>query len=134
MLQRHPLWFLEKQTLKERLTLSSLTRTSLVPTVSILPLPLSVSLFELESSPKLTTCADTNLTNANIAQFNLVGNSSAIANLSIGQITLNPIKVNVPTHLLGLQGLKGMTQITGVDVAGGTTDHINLNINGNTLV
>ena len=71
-----------------------------------------------------------NLTNSELAEFRLVGNSSAIANLSIGQITLDPIKVNVSTHLLGLQGLKGMTVIEGVDVAGGTTDHINLNING----
>ncbi|KXN90203.1 hypothetical protein AN958_04693 [Leucoagaricus sp. SymC.cos] len=70
-----------------------------------------------------------NLTDTEMAEFRLVGNSSAIANLSIGQITLDPIKVNVSTHLLGLQGLKGMTVIEGVDVAGGTTDHINLNIN-----
>lgn len=34
-------------------------------------------------------------------------------------------------QLLGLQGLKGMTLIEGVNVVGGTTDHINLNINGN---
>ncbi|KAF5351977.1 hypothetical protein D9756_007389 [Leucocoprinus leucothites] len=70
-----------------------------------------------------------NLTSSDAAEFRLVGNSSTIANLSIGQITLNPIKVNVSTQLLGLQGLKGMTVIEGVDVAGGTTDHINLNIN-----
>lgn len=36
-------------------------------------------------------------------------------------------------QLLGLQGLKGMILIEGVDVVGGTTDHINLNINGNYL-
>ncbi|KAF9451269.1 hypothetical protein P691DRAFT_757432 [Macrolepiota fuliginosa MF-IS2] len=70
-----------------------------------------------------------NLTSSDVANFRLVGNSRAIANLSIGQITLDPIKVNVSTQLQGLQGLKGMTQIQGVDVAGGTTDHINLNIN-----
>lgn len=79
----------------------------------------------------LTSPEDANLTSSDIAEFRLVGNSRAIANLSIGQITLDPIKVNVSTHLQGLQGLKGMTQIEGVDVAGGTTDHINLNINGN---
>ncbi|KAJ3567055.1 hypothetical protein NP233_g6616 [Leucocoprinus birnbaumii] len=70
-----------------------------------------------------------NLTDSSVSEFRLVGNASTIANLSIGTITLNPIKVNVSTQLLGLQGLKGMTVIEGVDVAGGTTDHINLNIN-----
>ena len=74
---------------------------------------------------------DANLTSSDIAEFRLVGRSRAIANLSIGQITLDPIKVNVSTQLKGLQGLQGMTHINGVDVAGGTEDHINLNINGN---
>jgi hypothetical protein len=77
------------------------------------------------------TLLDAHLTSSDIAEFRLVGNSRAIANLSIGQITLDPIKVNVSTQLKGLQGLEGMTHIDGVDVAGGTGDHINLNINGN---
>jgi len=81
----------------------------------------------------IPSCPDANLTSSDIAEFRLIGNSSATANLSIGQITLNPIKVNVSTQVLGLQGLEGMTLIEGVDVVGGTTDHINLNVNGNYL-
>lgn len=50
--------------------------------------------------------------------------------MSIGQITLDPIKVNVSTSLLGLQGLKGLTTIDSVDVMGGTAQGINLDING----
>ncbi len=50
--------------------------------------------------------------------------------MSIGQITLDPIKVNVSTQLLGLQGLKGLTTIDSVDVLGGTPDAINLGISG----
>ncbi|KIK03552.1 hypothetical protein K443DRAFT_676725 [Laccaria amethystina LaAM-08-1] len=63
---------------------------------------------------------NTDLTTQDIANFFLVGQSRAIANLSIGQITLDPIKVNVSTSLQGLQGLKGMTTIENVDVTGGT--------------
>lgn len=59
-----------------------------------------------------------------------MGQSRAIANLSIGQITLDPIKVNVSTSLQGLQGLKGMTTIENVDVTGGTQTGINLGIKG----
>ncbi|KAJ7143355.1 hypothetical protein C8R43DRAFT_1089003 [Mycena crocata] len=51
------------------------------------------------------------------APFRLVGNSRTVANLSIGQITLDPIKVTVSTSLKGLQGLKGMTTINTVDFA-----------------
>lgn len=61
-----------------------------------------------------------------------MGQSRAIANLSIGQITLDPIKVNVSTSLQGLQGLKGMTTIENVDVIGGTQTGINLGIEGKT--
>lgn len=50
--------------------------------------------------------------------------------MGIGQITLDPIKVNVSTSLNGLQGLKGFTIIKNVDVQGGTTNAINLAING----
>lgn len=65
-----------------------------------------------------------------MAEFRLVGNSRAIANMSIGTITLDPIKVNVSTHLQGLQGLKGLVSIDSVDVLGGTTEGITLGING----
>jgi hypothetical protein len=64
-----------------------------------------------------------------MAEFWLIGNASAVANMSVGRLTLNPIKVNVSSTLRGLQGLKGMTTINGVDVMGGTTEAMNLNIN-----
>ena len=61
--------------------------------------------------------------------FQLIGSAHAIANLSIGQITLDPINFNVTSGLDGLQGLEGSTTITGVDVTGGTSDGITLAIN-----
>jgi hypothetical protein len=64
-----------------------------------------------------------------MAQFWLIGQSSAVANMGVGRLTLNPIKVNVSSSLWGLKGLKGMTTINGVDVMGGTTEAMNLNIN-----
>ena len=49
--------------------------------------------------------------------------------MSIGQVTLDPIKVNVTTGLWGLKGLKnGLTVIESVDVTGGTTEAIQLGI------
>jgi len=110
------------------------TQISRVLTPNALHLLLLVSYCLIQAYGQLIpSYPDANLTSSDITEFRLIGNSSAIANLSIGQITLNPIKVNVSTQLLGLQGLKGMTFIEGVDVVGGTTDHINLNINGNCL-
>ncbi|PFH51992.1 hypothetical protein AMATHDRAFT_74502 [Amanita thiersii Skay4041] len=70
-----------------------------------------------------------NLTSSEITEFRLVGNARALANMSIGQITLDPIKVDVPTTLKGLNGLNGLVNINGVDVTGGTTDFIDLKIN-----
>ena len=75
-------------------------------------------------------CLDQKLTNSSIAEFRLVGQSRAVANMSIGQITLDGINVNVSTFLKGLQGLNGFTTINNVDVTGGTTDAINLGIEG----
>ncbi|KAF8524806.1 hypothetical protein BU17DRAFT_84312 [Hysterangium stoloniferum] len=69
------------------------------------------------------------LTDSNSTTFQLVGFSSAVSNLSIGQITLSPINFNVTSTLNGLEGLKGSTVIDSVDVMGGTSEHINLNIN-----
>ncbi|KAG2131418.1 uncharacterized protein EDB93DRAFT_1255529 [Suillus bovinus] len=43
------------------------------------------------------------LTDSTTTDFLLLGNSRAVANMSIGQITLDPIKVNVSTSLSGLQ-------------------------------
>lgn len=74
--------------------------------------------------------ADQKLTDSSVAEFRLIGQSRAVANLSIGQITLDPINVNVSTTLNGLQGLNGYTTINNVDVTGGTTDAIDLNIEG----
>lgn len=61
----------------------------------------------------------------------LVGKSRAVANTSIGEITLDAIAVNVTTSLKGLQGLKGLTTIDSVDVTGGTSQGIDLAIGGN---
>ncbi|KAE9401586.1 hypothetical protein BT96DRAFT_918717 [Gymnopus androsaceus JB14] len=72
---------------------------------------------------------NTNLTDLKDSTFQLVGHSRAIANLSIGQITLDPINFNVPSSLNGLQGLNGLTTIHAVDVTGGTTEGIQLAIN-----
>jgi hypothetical protein len=64
-----------------------------------------------------------------MTEFQLVGNSKAVANISIGQITLDPIKVNVTTGLWGLKGLNGgLTIIKSVDVMGGTPNAVILNI------
>ncbi|KAG1851680.1 hypothetical protein F4604DRAFT_1933963 [Suillus subluteus] len=68
------------------------------------------------------------LTDSTTTDFLLVGNSRAVTNTSIGQITLDPIKVNVSTSLNGLQGLKGYTTIGAVDVMGGTQQALNLSI------
>lgn len=70
------------------------------------------------------------LTNTDVIDFRLVGTSRAIAHTNLGNITLDGIKVNVSTTLSGLQGLKGSTVIDGVDVAGGTSEGIDLNLEG----
>lgn len=44
------------------------------------------------------------LTDSTTTEILMVGNSRAVANMSIGQITLDPIKVNVPTSLGGVRG------------------------------
>src|SRR5262249_44022135 len=62
------------------------------------------------------------LTSSDEVPFQLMGRSRAIANMSVGQITLDNIKVNVTTKLKGLQGLKGRTTIQNVDVTGGKKD------------
>ncbi|KAI6135778.1 hypothetical protein EV401DRAFT_1898270 [Pisolithus croceorrhizus] len=80
-----------------------------------------------EERPKFAAF-NTELTDSSVIDFLLIGNSSAIANTSIGQMTLNPIKVNVSTSLRGLQGLRGYTTIGSVDVLGGTAQFLNLSI------
>jgi hypothetical protein len=69
-----------------------------------------------------------NLTDSQVLDFSLVGQADAASTLSIGNTTLNPIKFNVQSHLNGLNGLRGSTTINSVDVTGGTSDHISLNI------
>ena len=65
----------------------------------------SSSVFRLSPySHPLNTLTDADLTTLPEADFLLVGNSYAVANMSIGQIMLNPIKVNVSTSLLGNVG------------------------------
>ncbi|KAL5507074.1 hypothetical protein ACEPAH_6530 [Sanghuangporus vaninii] len=71
----------------------------------------------------------TDLTLSTRSAFQLVGNAHAIANLSVGQVTLDPIKFNVTSGLDGLGGLQNDVTITGVDVVGGTTDGVTLAIN-----
>ncbi|OBZ73242.1 hypothetical protein A0H81_06855 [Grifola frondosa] len=63
------------------------------------------------------------------SDFQLVGYARAIASTSIGNITLDPIMVNVPSGLDGLRGLKGLVSIDSVDVLGGTNEAISLGIN-----
>ncbi len=63
-------------------------------------------------------------------EFRLIGHARAIANLSIGQLTLNPINFNVTSNLDGLRGLQNDTIISSVDVVGGTHEAILLAING----
>lgn len=62
--------------------------------------------------------------------FQLEGHARAIANMSIGQITLDPIKFNVTSGFDGLRGLKGLVQIGTVDVRGGSSEAIHLGIPG----
>ncbi|KAM5540830.1 hypothetical protein V8D89_005474 [Ganoderma adspersum] len=60
--------------------------------------------------------------------FQLEGSARTVANTSIGQITLDPIKFNVTSGLSGLQGLRSLVEIGHVDAIGGSTDAIHLNI------
>ncbi|KAI0354382.1 hypothetical protein OH77DRAFT_1404952 [Trametes cingulata] len=70
-----------------------------------------------------------NLTATDHTPFQLQGHARAIANMSIGQVTLDPIKFDVTSGLDGLQGLRNLVKIADVDVVGGTSDAIQLGIN-----
>ncbi|KZV76329.1 hypothetical protein PENSPDRAFT_747787 [Peniophora sp. CONT] len=101
------------------------TNTSGTIDIQIVDTPLYVGT-ESHSTFSLFT---TDLTNVYHEDFQLVGRSHAVANLSIGQLVLDPINFNVTSGLYGLQGLQGLVAIGTPDVVGGTTDGINLNIN-----
>ncbi|EIW52711.1 uncharacterized protein TRAVEDRAFT_134842 [Trametes versicolor FP-101664 SS1] len=70
-----------------------------------------------------------NLTTTSHTPFQLQGHARAIANMNIGQVTLDPIKFDVTSGLQGLQGLNNLVTIGDVDVIGGTQDAIQLGIN-----
>ena len=76
---------------------------------------------------------DRNLTDSTQLPFQLEGHARAVANMSIGQITLDSIKFNVTSGLNGLQGLNNLVQIGSVDVVGGSTEAIHLSIPGKLL-
>jgi len=69
------------------------------------------------------------LTDSDYEHFQLEGYASAVADMSIGTLTLDPIKFNVSSGLWGLKGLKGLVSIDGVDVLGGTQDALSLSTN-----
>ncbi|GAA5969858.1 hypothetical protein JCM21900_004182 [Sporobolomyces salmonicolor] len=69
------------------------------------------------------------LTTTNGSAFVLVGNTSAVTDTPLGQVSLSNIGFTVPAGLVGLDSLtKDPTLIQSVDVLGGTTDAIILNI------
>ena len=60
--------------------------------------------------------------------FQLVGHARALANTSVGALTLDPIRFSVPSGLQGLQGLRQQVTIGRVDVVGGSLQAIHLAI------
>ncbi|KAH9038716.1 hypothetical protein EDB85DRAFT_2072661 [Lactarius pseudohatsudake] len=64
-----------------------------------------------------------------LSHFRLEGHARAVANMSLGTLTLDPIKFNISSGLWGLKGLQGLVSIDGVDVLGGTQDAMSLAIN-----
>lgn len=63
-------------------------------------------------------------------QKNFVGEARALSDTPAGRLLLDGIKFDVQSGLLGLQGLKAKpTNITGVDVVGGTRQGIKLSVN-----
>ncbi|GJJ06156.1 hypothetical protein Clacol_000345 [Clathrus columnatus] len=103
-------------------------------TLSQSPLDVPSDAHDRFSTFILTHLAAKELTDSKTTTFQLIGQSSAVSNLSIGLITLNPIKFNVNSSLNGLQGLQKDVVINTVDVTGGTSDHIELSIGDLQLV
>jgi len=77
----------------------------------------------------LLRTTDAELTDLDYEHFQLEGKARAIANLSIGTVTLDPIKFNVSSGLSVLKGLRGLVSIDGVDVLDGTQGALSLGIN-----
>ncbi|KAF8891683.1 hypothetical protein BD779DRAFT_1661547 [Infundibulicybe gibba] len=107
-------------------SVSVLSSTDTVGTINITIANTNLNVMDSEHS--MFSTFNANLTSMNATDFRLIGRSRTVANTSLGQITLDPILVNVSTSLNGLQGLKGMTEIKTVDVQGGTEDAITLAI------
>ncbi|KAI0298570.1 hypothetical protein BC826DRAFT_1096594 [Russula brevipes] len=93
--------------------------------ITIESTPLSI----VDSSKPPFSAFNAELTDLDYEHFQLEGYASAVANMSIGTLTLNPIKFNVSSGLWGLKGLKGLVSIDGVDVLGGTQDALSLGTN-----
>lgn len=72
---------------------------------------------------------DAELTDSDYEHLQLEGHASAVANMSIGTLTLDPIKFNVSSGLWGLRGLQGLVCIDGIDVLDGTQDALSLATN-----
>ena len=67
----------------------------------------------------------------NGAGFYLNGTTNAVTQTPLGQVVLKDIGFTVPTGLVGLSGLTQYpTLILSVDVTGGTTQYLVLNIQG----
>ncbi|KAK2467793.1 hypothetical protein APHAL10511_000088 [Amanita phalloides] len=112
-----------------RSSISVLGPTDTKGTINITIANTSLSISEEQHSS--FSSFDAELTNSRTVEFSLVGNSTAIANTSLGTITLDPIKVNASTSLKGLNGLRGLVVINSVDIVGGSTDSISLAIHVN---
>ncbi|KAH9934026.1 uncharacterized protein BXZ73DRAFT_100865 [Epithele typhae] len=101
---------------------STLTQGTINITIENTPLEV------LDPNHPVFSSFNLNLTDSKVMPFMLNGQARAVANTSIGAITLDPIKFNVPSNLQGLQGLQSLVQIKSVDVLGGSLEAIHLGI------
>ncbi|KAH9850917.1 hypothetical protein C2E23DRAFT_886961 [Lenzites betulinus] len=106
-----------------RVVNSTLTRGTI--NITILDTALDVP----DSSRPVFSDFNANLTTASQTRFELQGHARAVANMSIGEITLDPIRFDVESDLNGLRGLDNLVKIASIDVLGGTPDAIQLGIN-----
>ncbi|CAM0140812.1 hypothetical protein VKS41_008089 [Umbelopsis sp. WA50703] len=71
-----------------------------------------------------------NLTGASMYTFNVQGNATVKTATPIGVVTLSGVPLNTTTSLNGLQHLNSTpTIINGIDVTGGTTENLMMDIN-----